>query len=426
VRRAAALIVLLLLGFVASTAIAGRSAVLQLTITTALPPISTTLPVSTTLPTLPVTTTVPKVTTTLPVSTTIPKVTTTLPVSTTLPKVTTTLPLTTALPKVTTAVPKVTTALSVTTTLAKTATSVVQGAATSVVQGTATSVVQRTATNVAGAVQSSASSVGGGTLFQSPQAGSSSTQPSTASASLFTASAGPTAGSAAVTGLRTPRPFVSFTGPKARRAAIIVFRLRHAARVRFTIVQVFPLCRVVGSFTVRGHAGVNRFRFNGRVHGKRLDPGTYQIGLRTKRGRLLRVTIAVFKASGIPHSAVVTARQRNVCGSTAAFATFPGFTLQPPVEGHFATAGATSSRSNTDSSLGVGVTGPQRVIQAIGKNPFALLALGLAVLLLGVAAVPQAATPGGRMGELLVRERPILALSGGAALAVAAIIVALS
>jgi hypothetical protein len=330
-----------------------------------------------------VTTTLPKVTTTLP------KVTTTLPVTTTVPKGTTALPVTTAPPK------------------------------------TTTSVVQKAATNATTARPSSASSAGGGTLFQSSQAGSSSVQPGAASASLFTASAGSTAGSSAVTRLSTPRPFLSFNGPKARRAAIIVFRLRHAARVRFTVLQVFPLCRVVGSFTVRGHAGLNRFRFNGRVHGKRLDPGTYQIGLRTKRGRLLRVTIAVFNDAGISPSAVVTARQRNVCGSTAASSTFPaGFTLQPPVEGRFATAGATSSRSNPDSSLGV--TGPHSVVQEIGKNPFALLALGLAVLLLGVAAVPQAATPNGRIGELLARERSVLALGGGAALAVGAILVALS
>jgi hypothetical protein len=233
-----------------------------------------------------------------------------------------------------------------------------------------------------------------------------------------------------VTSLRTSRPFLSFHGPKARRAAIIVFRLRHAARVRFTILQVFPLCRVVGSFTVRGHAGLNRFRFKGRVHGKRLEPGTYQIGLRTKGGRLLRVTIAIFNAAGVSRSAVVTARQRNVCGSTAASSTASGFgfsfTLQPPVEGRFATAGATatSSRSNGDSSLGI--TGPHSVVQEIGKNPFALLALGLAVLLLGVAAIPQAATPRGRMGELLARDRAVLALGGGAALAVGAILVALS
>jgi hypothetical protein len=217
---------------------------------------------------------------------------------------------------------------------------------------------------------------------------------------------------------------VSFKGPKARRAAVIVFRLRHPARVRFTVLQVFPLCRVVGSFTVRGHTGLNRFRFNGRVHGKRIDPGTYQIGLRTTRGRLFRVTIAIFDGAGISPSAVAMARKRNVCGSTAASSTFSGFTLQPPVQGRFATAAATASRANAHPSLGL--TAPRRVIEEIGKNPFALLALGLAVLLLGVAAVPRAATPGGRMAELLARERSVLALAGGAALAVGLIIAALS
>jgi len=204
-----------------------------------------------------------------------------------------------------------------------------------------------------------------------------------------------------------------------------VFRLRHAARVRFTILQVFPLCRVVGFFTVRGHAGLNRFRFKGRIDGKRLDPGTYQIGLRTTRGRLLRVTIAIFNGRGISPSAVATARKRNACGSAAAFSTFPGFTLQPPVQGRFATAAATSSRSNPPHPS-LGVTGPRKIVEEIGKNPFALLALGLAVLLLGVAAIPQAATPRGRMAELLARERSVVALGGGAALAVGVILVALS
>jgi hypothetical protein len=369
------------------------------TITTAPKQVSTTLPVTATLP---------NVTTTLPV--TIPKVTTTLPVTTTIPEVTTTLPVTTAVPKVTTTLPRATAVPSVTTVLPKTTT-----AAVPIAGASTTSAVPR-----------SGSSAGGPVPFATPPSGSSPAQPSAASAGLFTASAGGPAVGYAVTRLRTPRPFLSLQGPKAHRAVILVFRLRHAARVRFTVVEVFPLCRVVGSFTVRGHLGVNRFRFNGRVHGTRLPTGTYQIGLRTKRDRLLRVTIAIFEAPVTSPSAVAAARKRNACGSTAAFSPFPGSTLLSRIEGRSAIAAASSTRPTSHHVLGVDITAPQNVVKQIGKSPFALVALGLAVLLLAVAAMPQAVTPGGRTADLLVRERPALVLGGAVALAVGVIVLALS
>jgi hypothetical protein len=231
-----------------------------------------------------------------------------------------------------------------------------------------------------------------------------------------------------VTSLRTPRPFLSLHGAKARRAAILVFRLRRAARVRFTVVEVFPRCRVVGSFTVRGHLGVNRIRFKGRVHGKKLPAGTYQIGLRTKRNRLLRVTIAIFDAP-VPPSAVAAARKRNACGSTTAFSPFSPFqgsTFPPRIEGALISAAAGSTRPTSHHVLGVDVTAPERIVKEIGKNPLALAALGLAVLLLAVAAMPRAATPGSRTADLLVRERSALVLGGAVALAVGVIVLALS
>jgi len=390
VKRAAALTPLLLLGFLASTAVPGRSAEPAL-ITTALPTITTTLPVSTT---------VPKVTTTLPVSTTVPKVTTTLPVSTTVPKVTTTLPVSTTVPKVTTTLPKTDPTTATTT------------AATSPL------------------------SAGLGAMFPSLQNGGSflsggngSAAPGAASASLFSASSGgPSAASPAVTRLHSSRPFLVLNGPKARRSAILVFHLRHAGRVRFTVVEVFPLCRVVGVFTVRGHAGLNRFRFKGRVHGKRLPAGTYQIGLRTKSARLLRVTIAIFDSVVGSPSAVTAARKRNVCGATTSFSFSSALGFGPTVvEGRSAAAGS-SSPSGTKHVLGVDVTAlaPQILAKEIGKNPFVIVALGLAVLLFGLAAVPEAATPGPRTADLLARQRSAMILAGGVAIAVGVILLALS
>jgi hypothetical protein len=191
------------------------------------------------------------------------------------------------------------------------------------------------------------------------------------------------------------------------------------------VVEVFPLSRVVGSFTVRGHKGLNRFRFKGRLHGKPLPAGTYQIGLRTKRGRLLRVTVAIFDAPVSSSAEVASARKRNVCGATASFSLLPGLTLLPPVEGKSAAA-AESTSANKPHVLGVDVTVPRNLIKDIGKNPFALVALALAVLLLGAAAFPQAATPAGRAVDLIARERSVLVLGGGVALTVGIIILALT
>jgi hypothetical protein len=390
-----------------------------------LPTISTTLPVTTTLPkvttTLPVTTTVPKVTTTIPkVTTTVPKVTTTVPkVTTTVPKVTTTVPkVTTTVPKVTTTVPKVTTTLPKVTTA-------------SAATGTAAPAPKTSASAVpfgGTSVQSAGSSAGGNVFSGSLSSGSGAAQPGVASAALFTASAGSrAAGSVPVTGLRAVRPFLSRHGSKAQRVAILVFRLRHRARVRFTVVQVFPLCRVVGSFTVRGHAGINRFRFNGRVHGTRLDPGTYQVGLRSKRGRLLRLTIALFDAPDASPSAVATARERNVCGSTSASVSFPGSTLLPPIgDARAATEVVSPPGPSSHHVLGIDVTAPRNVVKEIGKNPIAIVALGLAVFLLAIAAVPQAAIPGRRAADLLVRERSALFLAGALALTIGLVILSLA
>jgi hypothetical protein len=219
-------------------------------------------------------------------------------------------------------------------------------------------------------------------------------------------------------------------GPKARRFSILVFRLRHAGRVRFTVVEVFPLCQVVGHFTVRGHAGVNRFRFNGRIHGKPLPGGTYQIGLRARSGRLLRVTIAIFDSVISSPSVVAAAKKRNVCGATTSFSSSPGFDLGG-VEGKSAAAESSAESSASPVShhvLGVDVTGlaPQKVLTEIAKSPFGIVALGLAVLLFGLAMIPEAATPGPRTADLLARRRSAMILAGGVALATGVIILTLS
>jgi hypothetical protein len=76
--------------------------------------------------------------------------------------------------------------------------------------------------------------------------------------------------------------------------------------------------------------------------------------------------------------------------------------------------------------LGIDVTAPRNVVKEIGKNPIAIVALGLAVFLLAIAAVPQAAIPGRRAADLLVRERSALFLAGALALTIGLVILSLA
>src|SRR5947207_2464634 len=115
------------------------------------------------------------------------------------------------------------------------------------------------------------------------------------------------------------RSFIAMKGPKERRRTIFIYRLRKGGRVVFTIRQVAPACAMIGSFVVRGHAGTNKTPFWGRVHGRQLSPGTYEVAARALRdGTVLRTTFVVV-ASGIPSpAAIAAARQENVCAARAA------------------------------------------------------------------------------------------------------------
>ena len=99
------------------------------------------------------------------------------------------------------------------------------------------------------------------------------------------------------------------------RATTFRYRLRKAGRVRVTVTQLAPRCGVTRSFQLRGHKGVNRFRFSGRLGGRRLAPGTYRIVARAvSSGRRLFVTRVVIVASGRPNRSQLAALwMRNSC-----------------------------------------------------------------------------------------------------------------
>jgi hypothetical protein len=95
--------------------------------------------------------------------------------------------------------------------------------------------------------------------------------------------------------VKATRTRFSTRGPKAERGTVIRFRLRKPGRVELVVRADGSSCAVVGRKRVRGHSGLNRVRFNGRIKGRPLAPGTYTITVVVVRaGHRTRVgTIAV-------------------------------------------------------------------------------------------------------------------------------------
>jgi hypothetical protein len=87
----------------------------------------------------------------------------------------------------------------------------------------------------------------------------------------------------------------------SRRGAIVSFRLDEAATVTFTVQRMASKHRfkaLRGSFRVKGHRGLNRLRFTGRIRHHALRPGKYRLTLRARDasgrvGRPVRVRFAV-------------------------------------------------------------------------------------------------------------------------------------
>jgi hypothetical protein len=89
---------------------------------------------------------------------------------------------------------------------------------------------------------------------------------------------------------RTREKHSSRTTPPPHRATVIGIRLRRAGRIELVVRRH---CAVLGRRQQPGHAGLNRLRFAGRLHGHRLRRGRYTIsvvviraGRRSQVGRI--------------------------------------------------------------------------------------------------------------------------------------------
>ena len=115
---------------------------------------------------------------------------------------------------------------------------------------------------------------------------------------------------------------------------VVVFKLAREAVVRFTVVRVYPTCKLMGSFRVRAQAGVNRVPFRGRVRGRALPAGTYRLLLRVEGAKedAAAVTIVVVRGKASPRN-LRKARRSAVCGATDTARNASPTSFHPPVGG---------------------------------------------------------------------------------------------
>ena len=100
---------------------------------------------------------------------------------------------------------------------------------------------------------------------------------------------------------------------------MLIVRLTKPAVLRVTIVRVFPSCKLIGSFNVRAHAGVNRIRFRGRFRGRALPVGGYRLVVRARGAERAAAAIPIVIARGVaPQAALDTARSGNQCSDEIA------------------------------------------------------------------------------------------------------------
>lgn len=204
--------------------------------------------------------------------------------------------------------------------------------------------------------------------------------------------------------------------------------------MEFVVVQVSPECRRVGRFRVRGKAGRNRVVFRGRVGRTVLSPGTYTI--RAKAGRRRVVDARFVVVSRRDRGEIASARTANACNGaaavTAAASSFIGAAGGAGSKGPGAeqrsrsdTTGPTAQSRSKKGALGARFA--QEAADQVASTPLWFLALlGLAIMLLAVAALPLRATPSPKAAAILAQRRDVIAFAGAATLAAVTIAYALT
>jgi len=192
---------------------------------------------------------------------------------------------------------------------------------------------------------------------------------------------------------------------------VFVFHLAEPGRVRVTFREV--RCGGTASLTLRGHRGLNRFRFTGRIGRHRLAPGTYRIRVRSHGRTLLRKMLVV--GDGLASCTV----ERELDAVS-----FPGATL------FTGTPSSPGAHSDTDGARApppaaltarphegvLGATAARVLPHSRAARVVLLAVLALAVLLLGLGALPERMVRHPAAAVFLARERFLFTLGGLAVL----------
>jgi len=245
------------------------------------------------------------------------------------------------------------------------------------------------------------------------------------------------------------------TGDRRKRtAAVVTFSLARPALVRFRIQRVAPDCVLVGRFALNGQRGVNTYRFAGRFRGITLPAGTYQLSANAfRRGRFVSLGRAVVVIVPAGEDLKSTRPERSTCGAgdgpasgaRLSDASAGGVGSDTEAEGRadedVSAAAASGSSSSGSGSAGAEAAGPSLGVARDGRilgvlpnpfedapawlQPFLLVALGAAIVLLLAAALPAAAVRPAGAAPVVSQRRSEFALAGAmilGAIAIAALV----
>ncbi len=200
--------------------------------------------------------------------------------------------------------------------------------------------------------------------------------------------------------------------------------------VAVSVQELWPSCAKVGTFRIRGHAGVNRIVFRARVGKRQLGPGTYRIRGRAGGKRVFTVKIVVV-ARGTPSGAALRAMRRaNVCGTgggasrgsgggpagaAASSSSSGGGAGTNPKEDKSASGAGSNGRSHRGGVLGATRESISSSISGSSLQLGLLIILSVAIFLLALSAVPRSAVPHPAAGAFLAESRVPIAVAGSAA-----------
>jgi hypothetical protein len=231
------------------------------------------------------------------------------------------------------------------------------------------------------------------------------------------------------------------TSQLARRPVVTTFRLKHQARLRVSVRELEPVCRIVGRYRLTAYRGVNRLRLPKRIGTTKLGVGTYALLGQTLLGRrVFDVVAAVHRKQGrllarVRHtSAASSCRATDAAGIVGVSLTRLGTAASEAASGAKG-ARRTASPANVFKPPAASAPRPHRspLVRAatfdnapLAIRPLLYALLAISIGLLAAAAAPNTVMPAGAAAAFVASKRAYLAAAGIWLLVVVAIIAALA